>query len=385
MNDEDSENLSSQVEKKTVSKNGEKHVSFGSIGQKEVTEEKGFSWQEVLEGKNHIIAAKDALIDQLYQTIDLLKDKVQYLNEKIHVNQNLNSRTFSEISKVNENTVYVKPVSEISKPAESTVYAEPDDHSQRIKVRSNNDNIVFIKPNEKQDVKITKKEITKFVNLKDLKLGIQKVFNLKDGGLKIQCGSKEDAEMLKKQALEKMGNKYETKTESRKNPKIKIIGLEHNYTKEELVDCIKNQNSTVNVNSKIEVIIIKKMVTKYMAIMEVDQDVFRSVMKSGMLLIDFSVCSVFEHINVLRCFQCSGYHHTVKNCRNKDCVCIKCGLTGHSSQNCETESKDFCCPNCLEANKKYKLGLMINHGPFDRQCEVFKKKTEIERRKIEYK
>lgn len=222
------------------------------------------------------------------------------------------------------------------------------------------------------------------VNTKDLKLCVQKVYDLKDGGIKIQCKSKDDAEKLKKEATEKMGDKYETKMQEKKYPKIKIIGLEENYTNEDLENSIRHQNSAILENSKIKVVVVKKMKTKYMAILEVDPETFKKIMESGMLLVDLSVCTVFEHVDLLRCFRCTGYHHTNKNCKSNTSFCLKCGLDNHSTPDCSTAEKDFCCPNCSDANKKYKLNFFINHGPFDRTCEIFKKKTDAEKRKILY-
>lgn len=370
MDNEDGQRTSSQRHKKKDSRNVENAVPERK-SKNELTLEKGFFWNEVLEGKDNVIVAKDALITQLYQTIKLLEEKVEYLNEKLHVNQiqDLNSRTFSQVVKVTKNTGN----------HEDSAKAEI-----RPEVNYYNENCVFIKPNKKQDTRKTKEEIMKYVDPKDLKVGIQKVFNLRDGGVKIQYKNKEDLENFKRAATEKMGNSYELKTLNKKAPKIKIIGLEQNYSKEALTECIRSQNNTIQENSKIEIIVVKKMKTKYMAIIELDPNSFKSVMESGVLIIDLTVCTVFEHIDLLRCFKCTGYHHTNKFCRNSSSLCIRCGLDGHLANNCFTDEKDFCCPNCSEVNKNYQQNFSINHGPFNRECGIFKKKAEIEKRRIAY-
>lgn len=343
----------------------------GLSGQKNKAKEKGFTFEEMLQAKDKIIVAKDALITQLYMNIKLLEDKVEYLCKEMPTNENKNpkKKTFCEALEAN-------------RTVETSVSAIREETGA--KLSNNSDNFIFIKPTCKQDNTRTKKDVVKYINTKDLKLGVQKVFDLKNGGIKIQCKTKEDIEKLKKEALEKMGNGYETNTQSKKNPKIKVVGLEENYSKEELENSIKSQNSIFTENSKIEVVVIKKMKTRFMAIMEVDPETFQAVMKSGLLLVNLSVCSVFEHVDLLRCFKCTGYHHTNKICTNKSTFCLKCGLADHLSQNCITEPRDFCCPNCYEANEKYKLGFPINHSPFNRECEIFKRKTETERRKIRY-
>lgn len=339
---------------------------FGENDKQYLAEEKGFSCQEMLEQKDLVIAAKDALITELYKIIKLLEDKIENSSK----NENLISKTYCEAAKITR--------------SDENCASTENNEAKETKLNQASNNFIIIKPNKKQETKVTKKEIIKYVNSNDLKVGIQKVFDLKDGGVKILCNSRENVEKLKKEAIEKMGDSYSLKTEKKRNPRIKIIGLEENYTKEELALCIRSQNNGIAENSKIDVIVIRKMKTKYFAIVEVDQDSFKSIMDSGVILIDLSVCSVFEHIDILRCFRCTGYHHTNKNCTNQNSFCIKCGLKGHSANNCETDEKYFCCPNCFEANEKYKLHFMINHGPFNRECEIFKKKIEVERRKIEY-
>lgn len=359
---------SSQKRKGKKTQSVEEDPNLEKKNRNDVIEEKGFLWKEVLDGKDVVIAAKDALISELYKIIQLLEDKINHLSVKENQNSN---RTFCEVTKVSNKS--------------TANCVDSKEEIPEAKVNHDGNNYILIKPTRKQENKVTKREIIKYVKTKDLQVGIQKVFNLKDGGIKIQCKSKEDVEHLKKEVVEKMSEHYETKTGNKKNPRIKIIGMEQDYTNEELVEVIKNQNDTISDDSKLEVIVVKKMRTKYMAIVEVDSKVFKSVMESGMLLVDLTVCTVFEHVDLLRCFRCTGYHHTSKNCKNKNTFCIKCGLGEHLAQDCETGVDKFCCPNCVEVNERHQLNFPINHGPFSRECEVFKKKADNERRKIEYK
>lgn len=74
--------------------------------------EKGFLWGEIIESKNSVIAAKDALITELNRNIKLLEEKVDFLNEKLHAKQdhNLGSKSYCETAKIsgrNETSVKV--------------------------------------------------------------------------------------------------------------------------------------------------------------------------------------------------------------------------------------------------------------------------------------
>ncbi|KAK9730313.1 hypothetical protein QE152_g15348 [Popillia japonica] len=95
--------------------------------------------------------------------------------------------------------------------------------------------------------------------------------SVKDGGVIMKCKNKEDVEKIKKAAEKKMKKKYDIKIPEQKNPCIKVTDIEEDMTEEELKTSIFNQNSCMqHDNLDVRVLVIKKMRSKFMAILEVD-------------------------------------------------------------------------------------------------------------------
>lgn len=343
------------------------------------TDELDYLYNEVLKSKDQVIAVKDALILELYNEINLLKENNNYLKEKINdfshnkdmpklyaeaLKPNVAAATFTKAKEIIGNNMTIK----------NSIVEDID---------SSMSNYIIINPkNKKQDNRDTRREILQHISTKEL--NIVKVYNLADGGIKIHCKNQQDIDKLESEVCKKLRN-YEVRMNRKEkcHPKIKIVGFDEEYSQDELKKCIKKENVCITENSQMEVLVIKKMKTKYMAIIELDPTTFKKVMENGVVLVDLIPCTVYEHISLRRCFNCCGYHHFNKNC-SKSAVCMACGLSDHNTVNCKTENKDKCCPNCKEANDKFGVSLFINHGPFDRSCSIFKNKLKHEQANIQY-
>ena len=96
----------------------------------------------------------------------------------------------------------------------------------------------------------------------------------------ITCDSKKETERLRKEVEQKLGSKYEVKQIQKVKPSLKIIGIDQEMEKERFVQTIMHQNSDLKI-SGMEVIVFKKMKTKYMAIVQVEGGVYNAMMKAG--------------------------------------------------------------------------------------------------------
>lgn len=98
------------------------------------------------------------------------------------------------------------------------------------------------------------------------------------------------------------------------------------------------------------------------------------------LKIGWNNSKVEEYTTVKRCFKCCGFNHSSNECKNK-LSCLRCGK-GHRMIECTSNTIE--CVNCSTVSKKYKLNLDLQHTANSRDCYVFKRKLEIERKKIEF-
>jgi hypothetical protein len=138
-----------------------------------------------------------------------------------------------------------------------------------------------------------------------------------------------------------------------------------------------NQNLCLKGGFKsFKLIVCKKMINKYMAIVEMDGDSFKKIMTLKTVSIGFDRCSIFEYFKVTRYFGCGGYNHIIANCKEEK-LCLKCGENTHSDVDCLNPAK---CVNCERVNKLHNLNLGTSHLCYDVNCELWK--HQVEKRSI---
>lgn len=164
-------------------------------------------------------------------------------------------------------------------------------------------------------------------------------------------------------------------------PKIKIVGILKNLTEHELIRCIIHQNTHIAKDAYIKQIGFFERMNKFSAIIETDSHTFENILTNGKLRINWAICSVYEHVSVMRCFKCCGYNHKAIHCKNES-ACGKCGEKGHETKNCESRSSK--CINCISTNKKLNLKLNAEHTAYDKKCTVYQRKMEMQKKRIEY-
>lgn len=77
--------------------------------------------------------------------------------------------------------------------------------------------------------------------------------NATKGGILVECKNKEAVETFRKEATEKLGDKYNVHIPKKRLPKIKIIGVSEKLTSEEFKSKAVSQNSYIKEESHLEV------------------------------------------------------------------------------------------------------------------------------------
>lgn len=238
---------------------------------------------------------------------------------------------------------------------------------------------VVIKPkNPNSNSTVTKSAISEVVD--PSKFPIINVRETKNGGLVVECKDDLETDNLKKDVEQKLGANYEVITPSGRTPKVKIIGLSDELTADKIMEQLLLQNGTIFRDGSYKVVQTFKTKKSYGAKLEVDGTVFKRLIDAGRVLIGWDSCVVHEAFDVLRCYNCLGFHHTAKNCKSAK-ACIKCGLE-HESSNCQAKSES--CVNCVKAAKAFNLNIDIGHGALSKLCTVYQKKLSEERSLIDY-
>lgn len=240
---------------------------------------------------------------------------------------------------------------------------------------------MIIQPEDVQPVRNTLDCLRKNVSLNQENIGVAKVKPLRNGGIFIECNKNEDVTKLHNKIESVLGENYDVRKTTFRNPMIKIVGLSENIDEEQLKLRIVDQNPALKDGFKLfKLVVCKKMVTKFMAIVEVDCVSFKSIMTIKNVFIGFDKCNIYEHFRILRCYGCGDYNHVVAECKNEK-VCLKCGSSTHSERDCDNNSK---CVNCVKINKSRGLNLDTDHACYDPKCEALNRQIMMCKQKTQY-
>ena len=83
--------------------------------------------------------------------------------------------------------------------------------------------------------------------------------------------------------------------------------------------------------------------------------------------IGWTVCKLDDYIIAKRCFRCSRYNHSHRECKGEE-TCPLC--TGnHKLKECTTPTSEYKCVNCMAYNKHHPTNQMDTaHSSLDKKC-----------------
>lgn len=109
-------------------------------------------------------------------------------------------------------------------------------------------------------------------------------------------------------------------------------------------------------------------------ILEVTAGIKRSLSERMRIFIEWGAHRVRHYINVLRCYKCLVFGHTLRECSSKERLCHRCGEEGHLAKDCKSESK---CRNCRIRGREH------SHSVMSAECPEFLRVYERERMRVE--
>lgn len=290
------------------------------------------------------------------------------------------------IQKILEENVAIKTELISLKSLYATVTAGGDNNHSNTQASSyahavKSNPVVVIKPkNVKQPNETTKKDLIE--NMSPTSSKFCGVRNVSNGGLAIECESVVGSNILLKDASNKLGENYVVTIPSKRPTKVRIIGMSEQISSEKILEKIVAQNPEIfHFGYSVEVVSTFKVKDRFGAKLVVDSDSFDRLIASSKLRLGWDICRVHEAFDLVRCYNCSGYHHLSKNCTAKK-QCPKCAGE-HTLIECES-SIEKCC-NCAEAAKSLNLVLRTDHSALSSDCPVYIRKINSQRRRTNYK
>lgn len=233
----------------------------------------------------------------------------------------------------------------------------------------------LITPKVIQDPAVTKADMFLNVNPLNTHINLTKVKNVRDGGLLISCENDNESVTFKEVAAEKLSNKYTIKEVSSLNPRIRVVGISEKLEDDVLLNYIKTQNKYIFSDQGdckiISNVPLKKKNNIYQATIQVDRGTYKNIMHQGKLFVGYDYCSVFDAIELRRCYKCCGYHHISKNCTSNVEFCPRCAQP-HKLTDCKSDV--LCCINCrnFKKNKGNNISINLDHASWDNTCHVYK-------------
>ena len=167
-------------------------------------------------------------------------------------------------------------------------------------LRSDN-NVVVIAPNNNQASSKTVQQISEKIKRKNYNvMGVKHGIN---GKVIIRCADDETKERLQRDAERELGKSYKVTIPKSRLPRLKVTNIMANLTKDELYDCLVNQNSSVCGSSDLKVLHIAEgknnSAGKFTAYVEVNGKSFVNIMNEGFLNVGWDRCKVFEDLKIV--------------------------------------------------------------------------------------
>lgn len=241
---------------------------------------------------------------------------------------------------------------------------------------------IVIKPKTNQGIKETKADLEQKIKPSALGIRIKSKKELNNGNIVVKCPTVNEIQKLKASAAQILGENYEILETTLRNPRIKIVGINKDYTKDEMETIIKKQNTIIAEDDLFKVTYIKSFKHKNSktAYAECSPKIFHHFMNVKKIYLGWEILPVYEEINVTKCFKCQQFHHKTGECKNK-VVCVRCS-EDHETKECQSQIKK--CKNCENSNSKYKTNYDIHHTAVDWNCPSYKYQLDLIRAKINY-
>ena len=81
----------------------------------------------------------------------------------------------------------------------------------------------------------------------------------------------------------------------------------------------------------------------------------------------YDYCSVFDALEVTRCYKCNKFGHSSQSCKAKE-VCPRCS-EGHKLVDCKATTLK--CANCVNLGLSENKELETCHAVWDPRCPVY--------------
>jgi len=257
----------------------------------------------------------------------------------------------------------------------------PSNYAGKLK---QNKSVVIVTPKENQPAEATDRHVRN--SIKNVKYNVAGIKHGLQGRVFINCADEHSLEGIKTAATKELGSGYKVSIPTAKLPRIKILNIKDDLSKEQIYEYLITQNKNIDKHSDLKVLHISKVANndygaKFVAYIEVNGMCFSKLMKDSYVNIGWDKCRIFEDLKITRCFNCNGFSHKSDRCMNNT-SCGKCA-GAHNSKNCNSDILK--CSNCVyAATTLNKRDIDVMHPAWDRNCPSYGRLLKIAQSRINY-
>lgn len=364
-------------------------LTCAHISKKELSEIKKSKqkWLCVLCNKNIIIDEKVTIknisnIEEenilFKKIIHDLNEKIKLLSQKLELFEKANYLKIDQIE--NKIDTLIQKFDETNKKIPSKeLYSEILTKKAK-HTGTTNLPVLIIKPKTTQSSQKTKKEVQENVNPVAINVSVNKVKNIRNGGIIIKSNSKEEIQNLEQLSKKKLNENYTVQISQLKPPKLVMIGSRKEYQEHELINELRRTNH-IDKDDKIYIKGMRKSnhSSKYIIYINTIGSTFAKLVNKEISM-GWDKCKFKEAFDINVCFKCCQYGHKANNCTKKQ-ICKFCSLN-HCYWSCTSE--ELKCVNCTTSNKQYNTNYDYLHEANSNQCPIHDYVIEKIKEKINY-
>ncbi|XP_067132758.1 uncharacterized protein [Centruroides vittatus] len=249
-----------------------------------------------------------------------------------------------------------------------------DYRKQKLKQPSNNVLLIYDMSEYKSSENV-KKLIKERIDPTKIKIGVDKVRKIDNGGIALELEKIDDIEVLEQYVKENVPEVHTRKPVKRK-PHIMLFSVPKHDSEKELIDNLYHQNelfhSLYNENDFNNELRLKfttgKRNREYQNwVIEVSPSLRKHMLRLGKVNIGWSRCRAVDFCPVLQCYRCCRYGHSTKQCLENDNICSHCA-EHHAFKDCPNINKVPICINCQHSHIENH-----NHNARDSKCKIYQR------------
>lgn len=157
---------------------------------------------------------------------------------------------------------------------------------------------------------------------------------------------------------------------------VKVVGIQEEMTKEELIDKIIKQNSLRCTQEHLKVNATWRGKYGTTAIIALHKAAWEAMKDRTHLNIGWNRCIMYDNTYVARCTNCAKYGHTARWCQAKEPRCVECGGK-HYYEECRSSEQE-----CVACTGEGYLSEEAGHSMMAMDCPTYLKRKEIEKNRI---